>query len=94
VAVAAGSPSLVTDNHVKVFVVDLPRKYNVDLIKQQACNNTHVVERLFTNTLGDLFTDSLDLAHYRNTPYYGLELHLHMTVRPRILAAPSMCCYD
>ncbi len=84
---------MVLDNHVKVFVVELPRKYNLDLITRQACNNTHFVEKVLTNTLGELSGSSLDVAHYRKTSYYGLEVHLHMTVRPHIFDIHLLCYF-
>ena len=70
-----------TDGHVKVYVADLPPKYNLDLIRRQGCQDAHLVEQLLANPLGELAGDSLDAVPFRRSPYYGLDVHLHMTVR-------------
>ena len=70
---------MVTDSHVKVYVAELPPKYNLDLIRRQGCQ-AHLVEQLLANPLGELAGDSLNAVPFRKSPYYGLDVHLHMTV--------------
>ena len=38
------------------------------------------MEQLLANPLGELADASLDAVPYRKSPYYGLDVHLHMTV--------------
>ena len=70
-----------TDSHVRVYVAELPPKYNLDLIRSQGCQDAHLVEQLLANPLGELANASLDAVPFRKSPYYGLDVHLHMTVR-------------
>ena len=71
---------MVTDSHVRVYVAELPPKYNLDLIRRQGCQDAHLVEQLLANPLGELADASLDAVPFRKSPYYGLDVHLHMTV--------------
>ena len=60
---AAGG-DLLEDVHVRVFVAELPPKYNLHTIAKEGCEDGYLREVL-ANPLGPLFMSSLDQALYR-----------------------------
>lgn len=56
---------LVHGGHARVYVADLPPKYNLHIIAQEGCKDGNFLKTLLSNPLGPLFDASLDLALYR-----------------------------
>lgn len=53
------------DAHVRVFVADLPPKYNIHIIAEKDCEDGRFLKNLLANPLGPLLDDSLDNSQYR-----------------------------
>lgn len=56
---------LLHDGHARVFVAELPPKYNLHIIAQESCKDGNFLKTLLSNPLGPLFDASLDSALYR-----------------------------
>ena len=55
---------LLQDEHVRIFVADLPPKYNVHTIAKEGCKSEQL-SALLANPLGPLIHKSLSQALYR-----------------------------
>ena len=62
---AAAGDDLLQDVHARVFVADLPPKYNLHLIAEEGCEDGRFLKEMLANPLGPLYENSLDLALYR-----------------------------
>ena len=63
-ATPAGQDLLHTAN-ARVYVADLPPKYNLHTIAKEGCEEGQFLKDLLANPLGSMFDGSLDLALYR-----------------------------
>ena len=57
--------NLLHDGHARVYVAELPPKYNLHIIAQEGCKDGNFLKTLLSNPLGPLFDASLDSALYR-----------------------------
>ena len=62
---AAGYKDLLHEYNPRVYVADLPRKYNMHTIVREGCTEGQFLETLLSNILGTLLSESLDAALYR-----------------------------
>lgn len=62
---AAAGYDLLQDVHARVFVADLPPKYNLHIMAKEGCEDGRFLKDMLANPLGPLFESSLDLAQYR-----------------------------
>ena len=53
------------DVHARVYVAELPPKYNLHLIATEGCEDGRFLKNILANPLGPLFESSLDKALYR-----------------------------
>ncbi|KAK9834820.1 hypothetical protein WJX81_001043 [Elliptochloris bilobata] len=73
-----GSRDLLHDFNARVYVVELPPKYNTHAIAREGCTEGRFLETLLSNPLGTMLSESLVSALYRNTSALNLEVHMHM----------------
>ena len=66
--------NLLHGEHARVYVADLPPKYNLHIIAQEGCKDGDFLKTLLSNPLGPLFDASLESALYRcaTTRWSGL----------------------
>ena len=62
---AAAGDDLLQDVHARVYVADLPPKYNMHIMAIKGCEDGRFLKDMLANPLGPLFESSLDLALYR-----------------------------
>ena len=62
---AAGSKELLLEHNARVYVAELPPKYNVHTIAEEGCTESRHLEKLLSNPLGSLLGETLDTALYR-----------------------------
>ena len=70
IAWSAVGDDLLQELHARVYVADLPPKYNLHIIANEGCEEGHILKEMLANPLGPLFEGSLDKALYR----FGLAL--------------------
>lgn len=69
----SGAENLLLDAHARVYVADLPPKYNLYIMAQEGCEDGIFLRNLLSNPLGPLLNASLDSALYRWAPSRGRE---------------------
>ena len=62
---AATDEDLLQDMHARVYVADLPPKYNLHIIAVEGCEEGLFLREMLANPLGAVFEGSLDKALYR-----------------------------
>ena len=62
---AAGSKELLLEHNARVYVAELPPKYNTHTIAEEGCTESRHLAKLLSNPLGSLLGESLDTALYR-----------------------------
>ena len=60
-----GSKDLLHEQSARVFVAELPPKYNLQTIVDDGCLEGRYLQRLLSNPLGTLLSESLNSAQYR-----------------------------
>lgn len=60
-----GSKELLHKHNARVYVAELPPKYNLHTVAEEGCSEGRHLERLLSNPLGTLLSESLDYALYR-----------------------------
>ena len=61
----AAGDDLLQDVHARVYVAELPPKYNLHTIAKEGCEDTAYFREVLANPLGPLYESSLDQAQYR-----------------------------
>ena len=61
----SGAENLLLDAHARVYVADLPPKYNLYIMAQEGCEDGIFLRNFLSNPLGPLLNASLDSALYR-----------------------------
>lgn len=64
-ACSAADDDLLQELHARVYVADLPPKYNLHIIADEGCEEGRVLKEMLANPLGPLLEGSLDKALYR-----------------------------
>jgi len=62
---ARAGDDLLLDAHARVFVAELPPKYNLHTVTAEGCEDGAFLKGILTNPLGVPFKGDLDLALYR-----------------------------
>ena len=62
----AAGKDLLHEFNPRVYVAELPPKYNIDTVAQEGCKDVRALELLMSNPLGNLLSESLDAALYRH----------------------------
>ena len=113
---SAVGDDLLQELNARVYVADLPPKYNLHIIANEGCEEGHIIKEMLANPLGTPVESSLDKTLYRcalcllrvaaserlamnlyapgvlpilqrgnkdvlwsrETPYFSLELHIHL----------------